>query len=72
MLAASSAYDPAGPTLTVTLRPGIRFHNGGTMSSADVVASLQRYAGSAGTGAVLKSLVREIKRGRPGQGRVRR
>lgn len=61
MLAASSAYDPAGPTLTVTLRPGIRFHDGGTMTSADVVASLQRYVGSAGTGAVLKSLVKEIR-----------
>ena len=61
MLAASSAYDPAGPTLIVTLRPGIPFHSGAALTSADVVASLTRYAGSAGTGAVMKSLVKEIK-----------
>lgn len=61
MLAASSSYDPAGPTLTITLRPNITFHSGAKLTADDVVASLQRFAGSAGTGAVLKSLVSEIK-----------
>jgi peptide/nickel transport system substrate-binding protein len=61
MLAESSRYDPAGPTFTVKLRTGVKFQDGSIMNADDVVASLQRYAGSAGTGAVLKSLVKDIK-----------
>jgi peptide/nickel transport system substrate-binding protein len=32
-----------GLTYVFTLRPGVKFHNGKTMDSGDVVASLQRY-----------------------------
>ena len=60
MLAESFKYDDAANTLTVKLRPGITFHSGAPLTSDDVVASLERYAGSAGTGAVLKSLVSNI------------
>jgi peptide/nickel transport system substrate-binding protein len=60
MLAQSFAYDEAANTLTVKLRQGIAFHSGAPLTSEDVVASLKRYAGSAGTGAVLKSLVSDI------------
>jgi peptide/nickel transport system substrate-binding protein len=61
MLAASSNYDPNGPTLTIKLRQGVKFQSGAMMTSDDVVASLQRYSESAGTGAVLKSVVTDIK-----------
>ena len=60
MLAESFKYDGAAGTLTVKLRQGITFHSGAPLTSDDVVASLKRYAGSAGTGAVLKSLVNDI------------
>ena len=56
----SFKYDDAANTLTVKLRQGITFHSGAPLTSDDVVASLKRYAGSAGTGAVLKSLVNDI------------
>ncbi|MBV9492215.1 MAG: hypothetical protein JO069_21175 [Verrucomicrobia bacterium] len=61
MLAESYQYDPDGLSLTVKLRSGIKFHSGATLTADDVVASLLRYAQSAGTGAVLKSLVTDIK-----------
>ncbi len=61
MLARSHAYSNGGKTLTIKLRSGIKFHSGATMTADDVVASLNRFAGSAGTGAVLKGLVSEIK-----------
>lgn len=61
MLADSSTYDASGLALTIKLRPGIKFHDSSTMTADDVVASLQRYAGSAGTGAILKTLMKEVK-----------
>ena len=60
MLAQSYRYDDKAGTLTVTLRPGIRFHSGAPLTPADVVASLARYMHSAGTGAVLHALVSDI------------
>jgi peptide/nickel transport system substrate-binding protein len=65
MLAESSNYDANTPSLTVKLRSGVKFQDGSIMNADDVVASLQRYAGSAGTGAILKSLVKEIKASDP-------
>jgi peptide/nickel transport system substrate-binding protein len=60
MLAQSFAYDEAAGTLTVKLRQGVSFHSGAPLTSEDVILSLKRYASSAGTGAVLKSLVSDI------------
>lgn len=36
-------YSDGGRTMTIPLRSGVRFHNGATMSSADVVASIERW-----------------------------
>ncbi|MBL8697044.1 MAG: ABC transporter substrate-binding protein [Alphaproteobacteria bacterium] len=36
-------YTDGGRTMTVPLRAGVRFHNGATMTSADVVASIERW-----------------------------
>lgn len=43
MLAETIAISPDGKTYTFTLRPGVRFHNGATLSAPDVVWSWQRY-----------------------------
>jgi peptide/nickel transport system substrate-binding protein len=60
MLAQSADYDEKALTLTVKLRDGVKFHSGAPLTADDVVASLNRYRDSAGTGAVLKSLVASI------------
>src|SRR5499426_2522526 len=43
MLAESHAVTDDGRRYTIALRRGVRFHNGKEMTSADVVASLQRW-----------------------------
>jgi len=60
MLAESAAYDEPALTLTIKLRGRVIFHSGAPLTADDVVASLLRYRESAGTGAVLKSLVASI------------
>lgn len=47
-----------GLTYTFTLRPGVRFHNGKTMGSADVVASLERYRKVGASPALLSAVDR--------------
>ena len=44
MLASKVEVDPEGKRFTFTLRRGVKFHNGKEMTSADVIATLQRYA----------------------------
>jgi peptide/nickel transport system substrate-binding protein len=43
LAAALPAISADGKTMTIPLRIGVKFHNGGTMTAADVVASLQRW-----------------------------
>lgn len=45
-LAEDYTYDATTGEYLVTLRDGVALHSGGTLTSADVVASLQRYAAS--------------------------
>ncbi|GGB04458.1 peptide ABC transporter substrate-binding protein [Brucella endophytica] len=61
MLADSFAYSDDGLKLTVTLRPGLKFHSGAPMTSGDVVASLLRFREAAGIGASLKAVTSSIK-----------
>ena len=57
-LAASDVVKDGGKTLVITLRKGVKFHNGEEMTSKDVVASLKRWGehGARG-GLLLKSAV---------------
>lgn len=50
MLAAAHDVSPDGKVYTIRLREGVKFHNGKEMTSADVVASLQRWGKVAGPG----------------------
>ncbi|WP_180902591.1 ABC transporter substrate-binding protein [Martelella soudanensis] len=61
MLADSYDYSEDGKTLTVTLRPNLKFHSGAPVTAADVVASLNRYRDSAGIGAALKNATASIE-----------
>jgi peptide/nickel transport system substrate-binding protein len=44
MLAEGHAIGDSGRRYTITLRKGVRFHNGKEMTSADVIASLQHWS----------------------------
>ena len=48
-------------TYTFTLRDGLKFHDGAPVTSADCIASLQRWAPKDAMGQKLFSLVRELK-----------
>ena len=43
LLAESESVSADGKRIEITLRRGVKFHNGDTMTSADVVASLERW-----------------------------
>lgn len=60
VLAESYSYNDAGTELTVKLREGIKFHSGADMTSADVVASLERFMSAAGIGGALKAAVSSL------------
>jgi peptide/nickel transport system substrate-binding protein len=60
VLADAFSYSEDGKTLTVTLRDGLKFHSGAALTSADVVASLERFKESAGIGAAFKNAVASI------------
>jgi len=50
-----------GLTYTFKLRPGIKFHNGKEMTSADVVASLNRWGAQSTYGKTLYARVAEVR-----------
>jgi peptide/nickel transport system substrate-binding protein len=58
----AEAYEVAddGLTNTITLRQGVLFHNGDEMTAADVVASIERWAGISGLGAGLMAATDNI------------
>ena len=61
MLAESFEYNEEGTSLTVTLREGLKFQSGADLTSADVVASLERFRESAGIGASFKGVTESIE-----------
>jgi peptide/nickel transport system substrate-binding protein len=50
MLAQRYVVSPNGKIYTITLRSGVKFHNGQELTSADVVASLTRWVRRSGVG----------------------
>ncbi|MBF0677815.1 MAG: hypothetical protein IR164_02590 [Devosia sp.] len=56
----TASYSDDGKTLTIAIRQGLKFHSGAELSSADVVASLERFRESAGIGAAFKNIVTAI------------
>ena len=61
MLAESHTMTPDGRRYTIVLRKGVRFHNGKEMTSADVVASLNRWGKVATTGKALSRAIEAIE-----------
>jgi peptide/nickel transport system substrate-binding protein len=53
LLAADHEVSEDGLVHTITLRRGVRFHDGSTLTAADVVASLERWGSMSGLGASL-------------------
>lgn len=56
-------YEVSGDklTYTFTLRDGLKFHDGAPVTSADVIASLQRWGKADGMGLKLMGFVKELK-----------
>jgi peptide/nickel transport system substrate-binding protein len=61
MLAEGYTLDNKGLRYTVTLRKGVKFHNGKEMTSADVVPSLKRWSKLASVGRVLAKSIESIE-----------
>lgn len=61
LLAASDTMSDDGKTITITLRDNVTFHNGQAMTSADVVASLQRWGEFGSRGALLFDNVESVE-----------
>ena len=61
MLAEGYTLDNKGLRYTITLRKGVKFHNGKEMTSADVVPSLRRWSKLASVGKVLAKSIESIE-----------
>ena len=57
----SYTLDPAGRVYTMTLRPGLKFHDGSPVRAADAVASIKRWAQRDVVGSRLVALGLEVK-----------
>jgi peptide/nickel transport system substrate-binding protein len=60
LLAEGYALADGGRRYTITLRKGVRFHNGKALTAADVVASLKRWVAIAEAGRSLWKLMRGV------------
>lgn len=60
LLAAEHHVSDDGLVHTITLRHGVRFHDGTPLTATDVIASLERWAGLSGLGAALFDAVEEL------------
>jgi peptide/nickel transport system substrate-binding protein len=58
---AKELIDDGDGRYTLTLRDGVTFQNGEPFTSADVIASLERYFQTPGNGSILKSLTSSIE-----------
>jgi peptide/nickel transport system substrate-binding protein len=65
MLAESFAYSADGTELTITLREGLTFQSGAALTSAEVVASLNRFREAAGIGASFKAVTASVEAADP-------
>ncbi len=61
LLAAGETVSDDGKTITIMLREGVRFHDGQDMTSADVVASLNRWGEFGSRGGLLFANVEGVK-----------
>jgi len=60
MLAESGELDAERNVFTITLRDGVKFHDGSELDSADVVASLNRWREAASYGGLFNGLVTDV------------
>ena len=60
LLASGERIEDDGKTIVISLRKGVKFHNGQAMTSADVLASLKRWGEFGSRGSLLFSNVSDI------------
>lgn len=61
LLAASDTVSEDGKTIVISLRQGVKFHNGEDMTSADVLASLERWGEFGSRGGLLFDHVESVE-----------
>jgi peptide/nickel transport system substrate-binding protein len=61
LLASGDSLEDGGKTIVISLREGVKFHNGQDMTSADVVASLKRWGEFGSRGGLLFDNVESLE-----------